>query len=241
MDFSAIRSRLADSGGRLSGAASASWPTRRRSGSTCTGSSPNRRPSGTTPRGVAVPEAHERAAPVVPGGGGGLGLDGGMAEYLLVPAARHLVPLPDGLSTRPRRAADRRGADAVPRGAPVARQAVPGSTAVVIGVGGLGHLGVQVLQATTAAHVIAVDPSDSALQLAKSWAPTSSLTPGPDPGGRDARRDRRARRRRGARLRRARTRPSPRPRPSRASSATSPSSASPAGPCRCRSSASPTR
>ena len=33
----------------------------------------------------------------VPGGGGGLGLDGGMAEYLLVPAARHLVQLPDGL------------------------------------------------------------------------------------------------------------------------------------------------
>jgi len=33
----------------------------------------------------------------VPGGGGGLGLDGGMAEFLLVPAARHLVPLPDGL------------------------------------------------------------------------------------------------------------------------------------------------
>ncbi|HEX6229463.1 MAG TPA: alcohol dehydrogenase catalytic domain-containing protein, partial [Solirubrobacterales bacterium] len=33
----------------------------------------------------------------VPGGGGGLGLDGGMAEYLLVASARHLVPLPAGL------------------------------------------------------------------------------------------------------------------------------------------------
>jgi len=30
-------------------------------------------------------------------GGGGLGLDGGMAEFMLVPAARHLIPLPDGL------------------------------------------------------------------------------------------------------------------------------------------------
>ena len=37
------------------------------------------------------------ASAPVPGGGGGLGLDGGMAEFLLVPAARHLVPLPDGL------------------------------------------------------------------------------------------------------------------------------------------------
>lgn len=33
----------------------------------------------------------------VPGGGGGLGLDGGMAEYMLVPDVRQLVPLPEGL------------------------------------------------------------------------------------------------------------------------------------------------
>jgi len=32
-----------------------------------------------------------------PGGGCGLGLDGGMAEFVLVPDARHLVPLPEGL------------------------------------------------------------------------------------------------------------------------------------------------
>ena len=29
-------------------------------------------------------------------GGGGLGVDGGMADYLLVPHHRHLVPLPPG-------------------------------------------------------------------------------------------------------------------------------------------------
>ena len=44
----------------------------------------------------------------------------------------------------------------------------PASTAVVIGVGGLGHLAVQILRAMTAAHVIAVDPKETALQLAKS-------------------------------------------------------------------------
>ena len=32
--------------------------------------------------------------------GCGLGADGGMAEYLLVPDARYLVPLPDGLTRR---------------------------------------------------------------------------------------------------------------------------------------------
>ena len=37
------------------------------------------------------------AAPV-PSGGGGLGLDGGMADYLLVPNERFLVPLPPGLT-----------------------------------------------------------------------------------------------------------------------------------------------
>lgn len=36
------------------------------------------------------------AAPV-PGGGGGLGMDGGMAELMLVPDPRHVLPLPAGL------------------------------------------------------------------------------------------------------------------------------------------------
>ena len=43
----------------------------------------------------------------------------------------------------------------------------PGSTAVVIGVGGLGHVGVQILKATTAARVIAVDTRAEALRLAE--------------------------------------------------------------------------
>src|SRR5580658_427537 len=36
-------------------------------------------------------------APAV-GAGGGLGVDGGMADFMLVPDARYLVPLPNGLS-----------------------------------------------------------------------------------------------------------------------------------------------
>jgi|SRR5680860_178660 len=48
----------------------------------------------------------------VPGGGGGLGLDGGMAEFMLVPSSRHLLRLPEGLD--PVHAAPL--TDAIPRG-----------------------------------------------------------------------------------------------------------------------------
>jgi propanol-preferring alcohol dehydrogenase len=45
------------------------------------------------------------------------------------------------------------------------------SVVVVIGVGGLGHLAVQILRATSAATVVAVDAKESALDLAlRCWA-----------------------------------------------------------------------
>jgi propanol-preferring alcohol dehydrogenase len=116
----------------------------------------------------------------VPGGGGGLGMDGGMAEFLLVPAARHLVPLPAGLD--PVEAAPLTDAGLTPYHA-VCRSAHklgPTATAVVIGVGGLGHLGIQILRATTAARVIAVDPRDSARDLALSSGADHALAPDAD-------------------------------------------------------------
>ena len=116
----------------------------------------------------------------VPGGGGGLGLDGGMAEYLLVPAARHLVPLPDGLD--PVDAAPLTDAGLTPYHAVRRSNAKlgPGSTALVFGVGGLGHLGIQILRATTAARVIAVDPRESSRDLAKTCGADLVLAPGAD-------------------------------------------------------------
>lgn len=107
------------------------------------------------------------AAAPVPGGGGGLGLDGGMADFLLVPSARHLVPLPDGLD--PVHAAPLTDAGLTPYHA-IRRswpKLAPGCTAVVIGVGGLGHSAVEILKATTAARIIAVDTRPEALQLAE--------------------------------------------------------------------------
>jgi NAD+-dependent secondary alcohol dehydrogenase Adh1 len=43
----------------------------------------------------------------------------------------------------------------------------PGSRVVVIGAGGLGHIGIQCLKALTPAEVIVVDPSEPALGLAR--------------------------------------------------------------------------
>jgi propanol-preferring alcohol dehydrogenase len=100
------------------------------------------------------------------GGGGGLGADGGMADLMLIPAARYLVPLPAGLD--PVNAAPLTDAGLTPYHAIRRSQAKlgTGSVAVVIGVGGLGHLAVQILEATSAARVIAVDPRPEALRLA---------------------------------------------------------------------------
>ena len=114
----------------------------------------------------------------VPSGGGGLGLDGGMADYLLVPDARHLLPLPEGLD--PVHAAPLTDAGLTPYHA-VRRswgKLPPGSTALVIGVGGLGHLGVQALKATTAARIIAVDTRDEALELAERCGADQVFRPG---------------------------------------------------------------
>jgi propanol-preferring alcohol dehydrogenase len=97
--------------------------------------------------------------------GGGLGLDGGMAEYMLVPSPRLLLPLGD---LDPRDAAPLSDAALTPYHAIKLslHLLVPGSSALVIGVGGLGHMAVQILRALTPARIIAVDVSDEHLKLA---------------------------------------------------------------------------
>ena len=45
----------------------------------------------------------------------------------------------------------------------------PGTKAVVIGAGGLGHIGIQCLKALTPAEIIVVERSPEALELARSW------------------------------------------------------------------------
>jgi len=100
-------------------------------------------------------------------GGAGLGMDGGMAEYLLVPAERLVVKLPESMTPVTAAALTDAGLTpyhAIRRSWP---KLTPTSTAVVIGVGGLGHVAVQLVKATTAARLIAVDNRSEALELAR--------------------------------------------------------------------------
>lgn len=109
--------------------------------------------------------------------GGGLGLDGGMADYMLVPSPRLLLPLGE---LDPREAAPLSDAALTPYHA-IKRSLhllVPGSTAVVIGVGGLGHMAVQILRALSPARVIAVDNSPEKLRLAREVGAEEAVEPG---------------------------------------------------------------
>jgi propanol-preferring alcohol dehydrogenase len=102
-----------------------------------------------------------------------------MAPLLLVPDPRHLVPLDrvDPVDAAPLTDAGLTPYHAIARSRDLL---VPGSTAVMIGIGGLGHLGVQILAATTSARVIAVDARERARQLAKSSGADHVVAPGPD-------------------------------------------------------------
>ncbi|MER6395455.1 NAD(P)-dependent alcohol dehydrogenase [Kitasatospora sp. NPDC001603] len=96
----------------------------------------------------------------------GLGAPGAMAEYMIVDDPRHLVPL-GGLD--PVRAVPLTDAGLTPYHA-IKRslgKLVPGSTAVVIGTGGLGHVAIQLLRAMTAARVVALDVTEEKLALAR--------------------------------------------------------------------------
>ena len=109
--------------------------------------------------------------------GGGLGSDGGMAEFMLVPSARLLVPLGD---LDPRDAAPLTDAALTPYHALKSALPLlsPGAWALVIGVGGLGHMAVQLLASVSAARVIAVDVDHSKLALARQVGAEATVVAG---------------------------------------------------------------
>ncbi|WP_406429087.1 NAD(P)-dependent alcohol dehydrogenase [Streptomyces sp. NBC_00147] len=96
----------------------------------------------------------------------GLGAPGAMAEYMVVDSPRHLVPLGalDPLQAVPLTDAGLTPYHAIKRSLP---KLVPGSTAVVIGTGGLGHVAIQLLRALSPAWVIALDVNEEKLALAR--------------------------------------------------------------------------
>jgi NAD+-dependent secondary alcohol dehydrogenase Adh1 len=95
----------------------------------------------------------------------GLSRDGGMAEYLLTSARACIKLNPE---TRPQDVAAL--ADAGITAYHAVRKALPllypGTTAVIIGAGGLGHIGIQCLAELTGTSIIVVDRSPDALKLA---------------------------------------------------------------------------
>lgn len=141
--------------------------------------------------------------------GVGLGRDGGMAEYVLVPSARHLVPIGDLAADQAAPLSDA-GLTSYHATAGVRHALGDGSTAVVIGVGGLGHLAIQILRATTPSRVLAVDIREPA---ARARSPVRCPCLDAHPGGHQPSTSDRHRRRgsgRRARLRRQRGDPCPR-------------------------------
>lgn len=106
----------------------------------------------------------------------GIGAPGGFAEYLLVPHARHLVSLGD---LDPVLAAPLTDAALTPYRA--IRKALPrlvaGSSAVVIGAGGLGQCAVQLLTTLTPCDVMALDTSADKRARALDLGAKAALNP----------------------------------------------------------------
>jgi propanol-preferring alcohol dehydrogenase len=96
----------------------------------------------------------------------GLGRDGAMAEYMVVDDVRHLVPIGD---LDPVRAASLTDAALTPYQAikRVLPRLVGGTTTVVIGAGGLGHVAIQLLRALTPTRVVALDIGKDKLDFAR--------------------------------------------------------------------------
>jgi NAD+-dependent secondary alcohol dehydrogenase Adh1 len=92
----------------------------------------------------------------------GLTVDGGFADYVLV-AERSLLAGVEPVDVAPHADAGLTAYHAVRR---LAHLAVPGSTAAVIGIGGVGHLALQLVRELGSSTVIAVDSDERRRRLA---------------------------------------------------------------------------
>jgi NAD+-dependent secondary alcohol dehydrogenase Adh1 len=95
----------------------------------------------------------------------GVNADGGYAEYLRVPSRSLLVLPPDvhPAAVAPHADAGLTAYRAVRKAAALLQ---PGQAVAVLGVGGLGHIGIQLLRAMTPARILAVDTSPTGRALA---------------------------------------------------------------------------
>lgn len=95
----------------------------------------------------------------------GINRDGGFADFLKT-SARSVVKLEPSLHPKDIAALADAGLTAIHAVKKAIGVLSAGTRAVVIGAGGLGHIGIQCLKAMTPAEIIVIDPSDQALALA---------------------------------------------------------------------------
>lgn len=98
----------------------------------------------------------------------GMDTDGGMAEFLRT-SARAVVKLDPGMAPKDIAALADAGITAYHAVKKATALLYPGTKVVVIGAGGLGHIGIQCLKALTPAEIIVVDRSRAALELCRAW------------------------------------------------------------------------
>jgi NAD+-dependent secondary alcohol dehydrogenase Adh1 len=97
----------------------------------------------------------------------GIDTDGGYAEYLKT-SARSVVKIDEALEPADVAALADAGLTAYHAAAKAARRLTPRDRCVIIGAGGLGHIGIQVLKALSPAELIVVDRNPEAVKLAVS-------------------------------------------------------------------------
>ena len=96
----------------------------------------------------------------------GIDTNGGYADYLKT-SARSVVKIDDALEPSDVAALADAGLTAYHAAAKAARRLTPRDKCVIIGAGGLGHIGIQVLKALSPAELIVVDRNPDALKLAE--------------------------------------------------------------------------
>jgi len=106
----------------------------------------------------------------------GLTHDGGFAEFLHT-NERAVIPLPGDIDTTDIAPHADAGITAYHATKKAVRELNPGDTAVVIGVGGLGHIGLQCLDAMSAADIVALDLKESARDLAEDLGARHTVDP----------------------------------------------------------------
>jgi alcohol dehydrogenase, propanol-preferring len=95
----------------------------------------------------------------------GVYVDGGYAEYVLVPSYKYLVKIGDDMDTDTTAPLSCAGLTAY--GAVKNANLKPDDNVVIVGTGGLGLMAIQLAKAVTGAQIIAMDIDDQKLDVAK--------------------------------------------------------------------------